>query len=245
MLRHLESAAFYNPEMPTAASFVAKHAILIATLLCASQVMAQQAASPPEPLAIQTTSLSKANLHEPYGVHLQAEGGLPPLRWELTAGSLPEGLTLDMDGLLSGAPDQTGEFQFTVTVSDNSRPSQQQSRAFSLRVVVPLFLKWSRTPAVSDHRIEGAIKVSNQTDYDFDLTVIVVAINESGRATALGYQHFVLKKDSEEMEIPFGETLPPGSYQVNVDAVAEVLETHTIHRARLAVNEPLQIVQSP
>ena len=88
------------------------------------------------------------------------------------------------------------------------------------------------------------MKVSNQTDDDFDLTFVAVAVNENGRATALGYQRFTLNKGTVDMEIPFGENLPHGTYEVNVDAVAEVAATNTIDRTRLVANK-LDVQQGP
>ena len=73
--------------------------------------------------------------------------------------------------------------------------------------------------------------VSNSTERDFDLTVVIVAVDESGRATALGYQHFPLKKDTAELEIPFGENLARGSYQINVDAVGELAPSYDLQGA--------------
>ena len=87
--------------------------------------------------------------------------------------------------------------------------------------------------------------VSNQTEQDFDLTVIMVAVNETGRATAIGYQHFPLKKNTTSLEIPFGENLPQGTYEINVDAVAEVAATNSIYRARLVPKERFQVLQGP
>ena len=63
-------------------------------------------------------------------------------------------------------------------------------------------------PKVNGRRVEGSIKVSNQTEQDFDFTFIALAVDPNGRATAVGYQHFALKKNTEEFEIPFGENLP-------------------------------------
>jgi hypothetical protein len=73
----------------------------------------------------------------------------------------------------------------------------------------------------------------------------VLAVNEIGRATALGYQHFTLAKNTIDKEIPFGENLPAGSYTVNADVVAEVPASNTIHRARLVTSSPLQLAPSP
>ena len=47
------------------------------------------------------------------------------------------------------------------------------------------------------------------------------------------------------MEIPFSENLPPGMYQLNVDAVAEVPESNTIYRARLVTREKLEVQPIP
>jgi len=76
-------------------------------------------------------------------------------------------------------------------------------------------------------------------------SVIIVAVAEDGRATALGYQHFPMRKASAEKEISFGENLPRGAYQVNVDAVAEVASSNTIYRARLEPKEKFRVEAGP
>ncbi|MBZ5720972.1 MAG: Ig domain-containing protein [Acidobacteriia bacterium] len=211
----------------------------------AGLAVGQQGAATGPPLAVRTTTLPKAFLRQPFRFQLQAEGGIAPLKWEVTDGALPGGVGLSKDGMLSGAPSAPGEFHFTVTVTDSGRPAYQRSQALTLLVVSPLFVEWSRYPRITGQRIEGAIKASNDTAQDFDLTVIVVAVNETGRATALGYQHFKLKKNAREFEIAFGETLPYGTYEVNVDAVAEVAPINQIYRARLVTKEKLQVKQGP
>ncbi len=146
---------------------------------------------------------------------------------------------------MSGLPTETGDFRFAVTVSDSGRPAHERNRELVLHVVAPLLAQWSTPAKINGQRIEGSIKVSNSTGNDFDLTAIVLAVNEIGRATAIGYQHFTLKRDTTDLEIPFGETLPRGAYEVNVDVVAEIAETNTIHRARLVTPGKLQIAQGP
>jgi len=69
-------------------------------------------------------------------------------------------------------------------------------------------------------------------------------VDQIGRATAVGYQHFPLKPDTTELEIPFNAPLPPGEYFVNVDVVAEISSLYRIHRQRL-VSEKLQVMQGP
>jgi hypothetical protein len=218
---------------------------LVLALVLLGSSTAQQGAATGEPIVLATAPLPKGFLRQPYHFKLEAQGGITPLRWEVTNGSPPEGIELAPDGTLSGTPLEVDSFHFVVTVTDSGRPVAQKKKEFSLEVVAPLVVEWSKRPKVTGHRLDAAIRVSNQTGEDFDFTVIALAVNENGRATAVGYQHFTLKKDTDEFEIPFGENLPQGSYDVNVDAVGEVEATNTIFRARLAPAGKLQVVQGP
>jgi hypothetical protein len=184
-------------------------------------------------------------LRQPYHFKLEAQGGITPLRWEVTNGSLPEGVELAPDGTLSGAPTEVDSFVFVVTVTDSGKPVAQKKKQYTVEVVAPLVVEWSKKPRITGHRLDAAIRVSNQTGEDFDFTLVALAVNENGRATAVGYQHFTLKKDTDEFEIPFGENLPQGAYDLHVDAVGEVESTNTIFRARLAPADKLQVVQGP
>jgi hypothetical protein len=206
---------------------------------------AQQGAATGEPLAVQTTTLPTAYLRRPYRAQLEGHGGISPLKWKVTGGALPPGLVLGEDGVLDGLPTASGLFPFSVTVTDSGKPAYQRSKDLVLQVVAPLLAEWSRYPKIMGSRVEGAIKVSNQTGQDFDLTVIILAVNENGRATAVGYQHFTLKGNTIGRQIPFGENLPRGTYEINVDVVAEVAATNTIFRARLITGEKLQVQQGP
>ncbi len=205
---------------------------------------AQQSGAIGEPLEVTTTSPPKGYLHQPYDFQLEARGGILPLEWEITAGVLPHGMKLSPDGHMTGTPTETGDFRVRVTVTDSGKPPREKSRELVLTIVAPLLLEWSRYPQIVGRRVECAIRLSNRTGDDFDLTVIALAVNEIGRATAVGYQHFVLQKNTTDMELSFGENLPPGLYELNLDAVAEVPEANVIHRARL-VADKLQIQQGP
>jgi Putative Ig domain len=207
--------------------------------------LAQQGAATGEPLEVRTTSLPKAYLKQHYETHLEARGGITPLRWEVADGALPAGIVLGRDGVLSGIPTETGEFRFTVTVTDSGRPVAQRNQQLMLTVVAPLLMQWGRYPKVTGQRLEGSVVVSNQTEQDFDLTVIMMAVNGIGRATAIGYQRLTLKKNTSSLEIPFGENLPQGSYELNVDAVAEVAATNSIYRARLVPKERFEVQEGP
>src|SRR5438270_3390881 len=205
----------------------------------------QNAASTAPALTITTEPLPEAALQQVYRVRLKATGGVPPLHWTLTSGRLPPGLELEDSGVISGIATKIGDYRFTVVVADSDNPPHRAPREFTIRVVAPLVLEWSRFPRLQDNQIEGSVKVTNGTKDDFDLTVIVVAVNEIGKAFVLGYQHPDLKGGTTDFEIPFGSNLPQGAYVVHADAVAEVPARNAIYRQRLQTPSPLQVTVGP
>lgn len=178
-----------------------------------------------------------------YGFH--ARGGVPVLQWRVEKGQLPPGMRLDESGRLYGAPQRKGEFHFTVSVRDGSNPQQAVQKEFTLHVLSAFAIAWKVPAHVNGNRIEGSVDVSNATPEDIDLTFIVMAIAANGRATAIGYQHFVLAPGTIGKELPFGETLPNGGYVVNVDAVGEVADQNLIYRERMQTPSALQVTVGP
>ena len=94
---------------------------------------------PPKPLKITTTSLPNGTLGVPYTTTtLQATGGVLPYTWSLAAGSgpLPVGLTLALDGTISGTPTgtTTGNFPITVQVADSEVPPMMQNASLSITI---------------------------------------------------------------------------------------------------------------
>ncbi len=55
-----------------------------------------------------------------YAFQYHSIGGRKPIVWDISAGTLPTGLLLDADGLLSGTPSAPGTFDFTVRATDNT-----------------------------------------------------------------------------------------------------------------------------
>jgi hypothetical protein len=208
--------------------------------LAASSSPAQE----PRPLPEITSDqeLPNAILHTNYSEQLTATGGISPWRWDVVQGQLPPGLQLDpATGLIYGTPTQEKQFRFVVKVTDSDSPPATATREFTLRVVSAITVQWTVPPHVSESGIYGALRIANQTNKQSDLTLIVVAVNEIGKAFVLGYQHFTITGGAAVQDIPVGSTLPAGSYVVHVDAVAEVPETGMIYRARLQTPEPLRI----
>jgi hypothetical protein len=103
-------------------------------------------------ITVTSTSLPAGATQAPYSQTLTATGGTPPYAWSVTAGSLPNGLTLQVPtGALAGTPTVTGVFTFTVTVTDaNSVTAQKQ---FTLSIGTGITFA---TPASLPSAVAGA-----------------------------------------------------------------------------------------
>ena len=208
---------------------------LLAAAACAQEAQAER----PAPLHILAEEAPQAVLHEPYELRVSSEGGTTPITWRVEQGELPPGVDLDQNsGEISGKPEDAGEFHFTLTATDSGQPAQSKSREFTVRVVAPLSIEWEQAPELAEDGIKGSVTVANATGDAYDLTVIIVAVNEIGKAFALGYQHFNLQQDTSQV-IQFGASLPAGDYIVHADAVAEIASKDLIRRARLETPAPL------
>jgi len=216
--------------------------ILAVTVLCLGGFLAAQTA---QPLAILDDNLPALAAGVDIHIPLHATGGVPPYLWSAPPNDPPEGVVLTPEGFLTGRPAKPGAFTLTITVEDSGHPAHTISKSFRALVSAALLLDWLRFPMIHGNRIDGAVQVSNGSKDDFDLTVIIVAVNAIGRATALGYQHFNLKAGAANTQIPFGETLPPGAYVVHADAVAEIQAKNSILRQRLQTPVALPVTLGP
>ena len=208
--------------------------LLSAALLLSAITLAQSN------LQIQTQQpLPSAAVDQPYSATLLVNGGTPPLRWKISKGTLPPGIILQStSGILSGTPTSPGEYTFTAAVTDAA--SQSASANFTIKVEDYLTVNWKQPPTLKENVLSGTVEVSNGSRDTYDQTVIIVAVNEFGKATALGYQHFNLAPQKKQL-IPYSSLLPNGHYIVHVDAVAEIPARNLIRRARLQTQNPITV----
>jgi hypothetical protein len=199
----------------------------------------------PPPLGIVDQPLPAIESGVEFHFFLHATGGAPPYVWSLAGGDLPEGVTLTPEGLLSGRPVKPGSFELTIKVEDSGHPAYTLNKELHVVVTASLLLEWLEPAKVHDDRIDGSVQVSNGTHDAFDLTVVIVAVADNGRATAIGYEHFPLKPGDTNVKIPFGNTLPHGVYVIHADAIAEIPSRNAILRQRLQTPQALQVVQGP
>src|SRR6266403_464549 len=87
-------------------------------------------------LQVTTAQLAGGAVAGSYNATLSASGGSTPYTWSLASGTLPNGLTLNAAGSISGTPSLAGSFSFTVQVKDAA--AQSASRNFSINVVSPV-----------------------------------------------------------------------------------------------------------
>ena len=199
-----------------------------------------------EGLVIEPKELPATYPHGPYQVNFHARGNyVPVLRWRVESGALPPGIKLEDNGVLHGEAERAGEFQFVVVVRDAGQPQRAMQKGFVIKVVEAITLAWKVPAHVTGNRIDGSVEVSNTTADDMDLTFEVKAVNENGRATEIGYQHFPLKKGTIGMALPFGETLPYGAYMVYVDVNGEIAKRNAIYKEQMKTPAALQVVVGP
>ncbi len=107
------------------------------------------------------TTLPLEIVHESYSQNLSVTGGSNSYGWTLIGGTLPAGLHLGANGLLSGTSNSIGSFDFTVQVTDST--GAMDSRTFHLNSAEngPLdHFSWDYVPSEAYAGIPFAVKIS-------------------------------------------------------------------------------------
>lgn len=95
---------------------------------------------------LQLGSLPDSYKNESYSHQLQVEGGTPPYSFRIVTGTLPDGLTLQPGGLLTGTPRGAGSYPAVIEVTDGSGRTATQPVTFT--VVEPLELPAPPRPEI-------------------------------------------------------------------------------------------------
>jgi hypothetical protein len=206
---------------------------LAVILVLATQCAYCQTATRSQALQIVMPNLPLPDAGEKYEVKLRAIGGTPPYRWSIQATPLPPGLNLNANtGVISGIPESSDEFSVLVQVTDSADPPGTHSKLLVASEGAPLTVRWTVRPHITAGNIIGAVRVENGSNDSVDVTVIVVAVNEIGKAFALRYEHLNLAPGKETPDLKFDSSLPPGQYTAHADAVGEVAAKKAIYRDR-------------
>jgi hypothetical protein len=121
----------YHGDMPLCRWLITK-----LDLLCAQAIgYPLRKTSALAPLELQTEALPGGVVGKVYDERLRAASCIPFYHWDVTAGALPEGLSLNaFSGVISGVPAKTGVFEFTIRVRDYAEPTCEQSRKLCLEI---------------------------------------------------------------------------------------------------------------
>lgn len=191
--------------------------------------------NPTQPRAFQmvTPNLPSPVAGERYVAPLKAVGGRPPYRWTVAAASLPPGLSLDESrGVIYGTPQSSDEFSVLIQVADASEPPLALTKLLFASSAAPLTVRWTVRPHVNATNISGAVRVKNSSKDTVSTSVIVVAVNEYGKAFSLRYEQMLLGPGDETPDLSFDVFMPLGQYTAHVDAVGEVPAKNAIYRDR-------------
>ena len=112
--------------------------------------------SPFVPLSLLDEPLPDAVVGTAYAHEMGIAGGTPAYHWTIDSGTLPDGLSLDsFTGTISGTPQESGTFEFTIRVQDSTDGNQGVVHAVNLNVR-------DRTPDSSDRAV--LVELYNATD---------------------------------------------------------------------------------
>ena len=93
-------------------------------------------------VVITTASVPNGFISQHYVQLLLEKGSSGPLAWSLASGTLPSGITLGTNGILSGIPTAVGSFTFTVQVTDGINTA---TAPFTINVSLPTLAFTSNT----------------------------------------------------------------------------------------------------
>jgi hypothetical protein len=185
---------------------------------------------PPAPaLSITTSSLPMATVGATYSTTLSASGGSGTKTWTVTAGSLPAGLSLSANGVVSGTPTAPGTTSFTANVSAGGASSQRQ---FSLGVAAGLEIAAPAT-TVAEVAVPLTIELNatgGSAPYRWELT-------QGSLPTHVG---FIGDQGNGSTALIKGVPATSGSFPLTF-RVTDVLGRSTLHTITLGVADKLRL----
>ena len=99
---------------------------------------------------ITNAPLQAGTVSQPYNQPLQVTGGFAPFTWSVSAGSLPQGLSLSPAGVISGTPLTPGPSTFTVMVKDLF--NQTDTQEFTITVSALLEITTTSLPSAKENQ---------------------------------------------------------------------------------------------
>ncbi len=126
-----------------------------------------------KPLQINTASLDSGMVGVLYSDTILIQGGQSPFIFNIKEGTLPNGLTINNKGIVSGTPTIEGEYVFEVIVADN------QTAAFKDSCEYTIFIREESTSNIEDYNeLSASIKIY-PNPFTTSVTIDYYVIHES------------------------------------------------------------------
>ena len=110
-------------------------------------------------MSFDTLSLPSSTIYLSYYQQLYTSGGTGSVVFTLTSGALPNGLYLTNTGIISGNPTQSGNFNFTVTATDEVGTTVPESYTLTINpgvtVTTTLLASWTAGLSTSPSTVTG------------------------------------------------------------------------------------------
>jgi hypothetical protein len=185
--------------------------------------------APAPVLSITTSSLPMATVGATYSTTLSASGGSGTKTWTVTAGSLPAGLSLSANGVVSGTPTAQGTASFTANVSAGGASSQRQ---FSLGVAAGLEIAAPATTVA-----EVAVPLTIELDATGGSAPYRWELTQGSLPTHVG---FIGDQGNGSTALIKGVPATSGSFPLTF-RVTDVLGRTTLHTITLGVADKLRL----
>lgn len=93
---------------------------------------------PAAPLTITLNQLPRGSVGTPYSQNIGASGGQTPYTWSIQSGNLPDGLTLNQSGIISGTPERPVTTSFVLKLTDAVNASVTSTLSLTINPAVQL-----------------------------------------------------------------------------------------------------------
>jgi hypothetical protein len=100
-----------------------------------------------DPLLITTATVPSGQQGFAYNTAISASGGKPSYSFTLNSGSLPNGITLETYGVLSGTPRESGSFSIALRVTDSTGRTYDKQYILILSAATALALSTTTLPS--------------------------------------------------------------------------------------------------
>ena len=90
------------------------------------------------PLTITVSQLPRGSVGSPYSQNMGGSGGQTPYTWSIQSGNLPDGLTLNQTGIISGTPERAVTTSFVLRLTDAVNGSVTTTLSLTINPAVTL-----------------------------------------------------------------------------------------------------------